>query len=318
MHIILVSSRLAKAKSLCITPVHIAFGSSLLLLLSLAVASVALLLSLRYAERLGVPQLEALVSSARDRESRQTESFVRVNLDAMAVKLGQMQAQLTRLDALGERVSSLAGLKPAEFRFSESPGRGGAVSSASEPHSLSMNELGRQVEAVSRHVETRTDQLELLENALFDTRVKKRLMPTVPPVEAAWNASSFGWRIDPFNGQQAMHEGMDFIAGVGTPVFAAAGGVVTYAAFHQQYGNMVEIDHGNDFLTRYAHAARLHVKAGDVVRRGRKIAEVGSTGRSTGPHLHFEVRYKGVPQNPARFLRASIRQGALTREPGPL
>jgi murein DD-endopeptidase MepM/ murein hydrolase activator NlpD len=307
MHIIVVSSRLAKARSLSITPVHIALGSALLLLLILATASVLLVLSLRYAERLGVPQLEALVASAREHESRRTESFVQVNLDAMAVKLGQMQAQLTRLDALGERVSTLAGLKPAEFRFSESPGRGGALSASSEPQSLSMNDLSRRVEAVSRQMETRTDQLELLENALFDARAKKRLMPTVRPVEAAWNASSFGWRIDPFSGQQAMHEGMDFIAEVGTPIVAAAGGVVTYAAFHHQYGNMVEIDHGNDFVTRYAHAHRLHVKAGDVVRRGRKIAEVGSTGRSTGPHLHFEVRYKGVAQNPARFLRASVR-----------
>lgn len=307
MHIIIFSSPVAKAKSLSITPVHIAFGSALLLLLVLATASALVLLSLRYADRLGVPQLEALVSTARDGELRHSESFVRVNLDAMAVKLGEMQAQLTRLDALGERVSSLAGLKAAEFRFSESPGRGGAIPSASEPHSLSVNDLSLQVESVSRHMETRTDQLELLENALFDARVKKRLMPTVPPVEAAWNASSFGWRIDPFNGQQAMHEGIDFIAEAGTPIFAAAGGVVTYAAFHPQYGNMVEIDHGNNFLTRYAHASRLHVKAGDVIRRGRKIADVGSTGRSTGPHLHFEVRYKGVPQNPARFLRASVR-----------
>ena len=132
-------------------------------------------------------------------------------------------------------------------------------------------------------------------------------MPTVKPVDVEWNASSFGWRIDPITGQQALHEGIDFIADVGTPVFAAAGGVVVFAEFHSQYGNMVEIDHGNDFITRYAHASKLLVKVGEVVRRGRKIAEVGSTGRSTGPHLHFEVRYKGIAQNPARFLQASVR-----------
>ena len=132
-------------------------------------------------------------------------------------------------------------------------------------------------------------------------------MPTITPIEATWNASSFGWRIDPISGQNALHEGIDFIADVGTPIFAAAGGMVVLAGRHHQYGNMVEIDHGNDFITRYAHASKLFANVGEIVRRGRKIAEVGSTGRSTGPHLHFEVRYKGVAQNPSRFLQASVR-----------
>jgi murein DD-endopeptidase MepM/ murein hydrolase activator NlpD len=130
-------------------------------------------------------------------------------------------------------------------------------------------------------------------------------LPTVTPVDATWSASSFGWRIDPFTGQNALHEGVDFIADVGTPIFAAAGGVVVYAGSHHQYGTMVEIDHGNDFISRYAHASKVLVKEGEVVLRGRKIAEVGSTGRSTGPHLHFEVRYRGFAQNPGKFLRAS-------------
>jgi murein DD-endopeptidase MepM/ murein hydrolase activator NlpD len=130
------------------------------------------------------------------------------------------------------------------------------------------------------------------------------------PVDSGWSVSSFGWRIDPFTGQNAMHEGIDFIAGIGAPVFAAAAGVVIAAEHHSQYGKMVEIDHGNDFITRYAHASKLLVKRGELVQRGRKIAEVGSTGRSTGPHLHFEVRYRGVAQNPAKFLRAGVGGGA--------
>jgi murein DD-endopeptidase MepM/ murein hydrolase activator NlpD len=304
VHIIVVSNRLAKAKSVSITPWHLAACAAATLAVVLAAACTLFWLSLRFADRLSVPQLESLLSAVQARETNKTESFVRENLDALAVKLGQMQAQLTRLDALGERVSSLAGLKPAEFRFAENPGRGGALAASSVPYSLSMDDLARQVDALSRQVETRTDQLGMLESALFDARMKRRLIPTVTPVEATWSASSFGWRIDPFNGQQAMHEGVDFIADVGTPIFAAAGGVVIFAAHHHQYGNMVEIDHGNDFITRYAHASKLTAKVGDLVQRGRKIAEVGSTGRSTGPHLHFEVRYKGVAQNPARFLRA--------------
>ena len=130
-------------------------------------------------------------------------------------------------------------------------------------------------------------------------------MPTAAPVAMGWNESNFGWRIDPFTGQNAMHEGTDFMVDSGTPIHAAAGGVVVVAQFHPQYGNMIDIDHGNGFTTRYAHASKLLVKVGDVVQRGAVIALSGSTGRSTGPHVHFEVRYKGVAQNPNRFLQAS-------------
>jgi lysostaphin len=126
------------------------------------------------------------------------------------------------------------------------------------------------------------------------------------PVRAPFNASGFGKRVDPFTGQLAMHEGIDFLADAGSPIVAAAGGVVVFAGFHPQYGYVVDIDHGNDLVTRYAHQSKLLVKEGDVVARGRKIGEVGSTGRSTGPHLHFEVRFRGVAQNPSKFLLASV------------
>jgi murein DD-endopeptidase MepM/ murein hydrolase activator NlpD len=132
------------------------------------------------------------------------------------------------------------------------------------------------------------------------------------PVNARFNVSGFGQRVDPFTGQWAMHEGIDFLADTGSPIQAAAAGVVVFAGFHPQYGYVVDIDHGNDLITRYAHTSKIFVKEGDVVQRGTKIAEVGSTGRSTGPHLHFEVRFKGVPQNPARFLFAS--QGAADKK----
>ncbi|MGH8638416.1 MAG: M23 family metallopeptidase [Burkholderiales bacterium] len=161
---------------------------------------------------------------------------------------------------------------------------------------------------MSRQMENRTDMLGVLEAQLFEQAVKKKLIPTMMPVNAPFNASGFGMRIDPFTGMQAMHEGIDFLADVGSPIVAAAGGVVIFAGFHPQYGNVVDIDHGNDLVTRYAHAAKLHVREGDVVQRGRRVADVGSTGRSTGPHLHFEVRFKGVAQNPARFVLAG--QGA--------
>jgi murein DD-endopeptidase MepM/ murein hydrolase activator NlpD len=307
LHIILVPSRLAAARTFTLGPVHMILGASLAVVGMLSVAVGLFYLTLSYSAELKLPLLESALASVQEREARKAESFLRENLNAMAVKLGQMQAQLMRLDALGERVSSLAGLKPSEFRFNENPGRGGAVSTIMPPENISMADFGRQLELLSRQLENRTDSLGILETTLFDVRVKRRLLPTVTPVDAAWNASSFGWRIDPFTGQNALHEGADFIADAGTPIFAAAGGVVLTAEIHHQYGKMIEIDHGNDFVTRYAHASKLLVKPGDVVQRGRKIAEVGSTGRSTGPHLHFEVRYRGVAQNPSRFLQASSR-----------
>ena len=306
MHIILVSSRLAGAKSLTLTHRHMV---AVLLLAGVLVVSLALGLfwiTVRHANEFKFPLLDSLVKSAQEAQQRKTEEFLRENLNAMAVKLGEMQAQLMRLDALGERLSALAGLKPGEFRFAEVPGRGGALSSI-PPKDLSMAEFNRQLDQLSRQMENRTDSLGILESQLFDAKVKKKLMPTIPPVDAAYLASSFGWRIDPFNGMLAMHEGLDFPVDVGSPVFAAAGGVVTYAGPHPQYGYLVEIDHGNDFTTRYAHCSRVLVKEGQVVQRGSKIAESGSTGRATGPHLHFEVRYRGVAQNPIRFLQASSR-----------
>ena len=296
---------MAKARSLTLTPTHMVAGALGLAATVVALAGLLFYVTVRHATDIKLPIVESLVLSAQQEQARKTEGFLRENLDAMAIKLGQMQAQLLRLDALGERLSALAGLKPQEFRFNEIPGRGGAISSSVPAQSLSMEDLGREMDALSRHMENRTDHLGILESTLFDARVKKKLMPTITPVEGSWNASSFGWRIDPITGQHALHEGIDFIADVGTPVFAAAGGVVIFAEYHYQYGNMVEIDHGNDFITRYAHASKLFVKVGDVVHRGRKVAVVGSTGRSTGPHLHFEVRYRGVAQNPARFLRAA-------------
>jgi murein DD-endopeptidase MepM/ murein hydrolase activator NlpD len=304
MHIILVSSRLAGAKSLTLTGRHMIAAMVLngILVFSLTVG--LFWITVRHADLIKFPLLDSLVKSAQEAQQRKTEEFLRENLNAMAVKLGEMQAQLMRLDALGERLSALAGLKPGEFRFAEVPGRGGAVSSVKD---LSMAEFGRQLDQLSRQMENRTDSLGILESQLFDAKVKKKLMPTIPPVDASWSASSFGWRIDPFNGMLAMHEGVDFVVDIGTPVFAAAGGVVRFAGMHPQYGYMVEIDHGNDFTTRYAHNSRLLVTEGQVVQRGSKIAESGSTGRATGPHVHFEVRYRGVAQNPARFLQAASR-----------
>jgi murein DD-endopeptidase MepM/ murein hydrolase activator NlpD len=252
-----------------------------------------------------LPVVQHLLLSAQEQQARNAKQFMRENLNAIAVRVGQMQAQLVRLDALGERLSALAGIKPQEFHMSELPALGGALPTGIPTQDLSMNELTGRLDALSKHLDNRNDYLGILEDRLFDAKAKKMLMPTVSPVAMGWNEKNFGWRIDPFTGQKAMHEGTDFMADMRTPVHAAASGVVVVAQRHPQYGNMIDIDHGNGFTTRYAHLSKLMVKPGDVVRRGAIIGLSGSTGRSTGPHLHFEVRYKGVAQNPSRFLRVS-------------
>jgi len=269
--------------------------------------------SLRFAADLRIPVIHQLVLAAQKGETDRAREFVQQNLNAMAVKLGEMQAQLTRLDALGERLSTLAGIRPQEFRFSEAPGLGGAQTTSVPAQNLSLTEFNERLSMLSRQMENRSDLLGVLEAQLFEQAVKKKLMPTMMPVNAPFNASGFGMRIDPFTGQQAMHEGIDLLSDSGTPVVVAAGGVVQFAGFHPQYGNMIDVDHGNELVTRYAHLSRMLVKEGAMVRRGGKIGEVGATGRATGPHLHFEVRFRGAAQNPSRFLLAANPQVPLAR-----
>jgi murein DD-endopeptidase MepM/ murein hydrolase activator NlpD len=310
LQIILISDRLAKARSVSLSLRHLV--GSAMFALALVVGATAGLhwLTLRYAAEVPFPVLQQLVHSARETEAERSRTFVQQNLNAMAVKVGEMQAQLTRLDALGERLSALAGVK--DFRFNEAPGLGGAAPTLMPSQNLSLADFSEKLTLLSRQVENRNDMLGVLEAQLFEQAVKKRLLPTMMPVAAPYNASGFGRRVDPFTGQWAMHEGIDFLADLGSPVVAAAGGVVVFASKHPQYGYMVDIDHGNDLVTRYAHCSKLLVREGDVVHRGRKIAESGSTGRSTGPHLHFEVRFRGVAQNPAKFL-VSKSQPAVAR-----
>ena len=302
MNIILVSGKLARARTISIGAPQIG-----LLGLGLAVSVIALAASMNYlmlrvASDFKIPYLQSMLLSAQQEQHERTQSYLRENLNAMAVRLGQMQAQLVRLETVGERLAKLAGFKPQDLVFNELPGRGGAVSSLPS-QDLSLGDFTRQLDVLTRQVEDRGDKLGILESLFTFDSAKKKLLPTMLPIEGGWYSSNYGWRIDPFTGQRAFHEGIDVIAEQGTTIRAAAGGVVVYSEFHPQYGNMIEIDHGNDLISRYAHASRRMVKVGDVVLRGAKIGEVGRTGRATGAHLHFEVRQRGAPANPAQFLR---------------
>ena len=256
--------------------------------------------------REGWPVVGTLVKLVAKDEFEQRDRFMRENLDAMARRLGEMQAKLVQLEALGERVSGLAGVNSAELKGA--PGRGGALVSG---RPLSMDELHATLLDLDQLTSQNTDLLTVMESRLFDQKIRSMMVPTQQPVLSGHVGSSFGWRIDPFTGRSALHTGLDFQAEPGTPILAAAGGVVVAQEAHGAYGNMVEIDHGNDLVTRYAHASKVWVKLGDLVKRGQKIADVGTTGRSTGPHLHFEVMVQGVPQDPHKFLAAGRDLPAL-------
>ena len=313
MHIILVSDRLATARSITLTWRHAFMFAAALFASVVVLSSLFSYVTVRHAAEIRLPFLQDLLRTVNAEEAQRSKDFVRGNLNAMAVKLGEMQAQLLRLDTIGERLAGMAGVKPQELRaFDAKPdGRGGPLLL---PAAMSSTDLQRAVDTLANQVEAKSDAISMIESQMLEDRIRKSLLPTSLPVEAQWNASTYGWRVDPFTGERAMHEGVDFVASPGTAIRAAAAGVVISAERHPQYGNLVEIDHGKELITRYAHASKILVKPGQLVKRGQKVAEVGSTGRSTGPHLHFEVRIRGLAQNPDRFLRmAQNAPGSLTR-----
>ena len=311
MQIILLHSRLRQARSLTLSSRHLVAG---LVLFSLSVLGTAAALDLVVFRHAGGWMSPVAVDAAANDATLKQDRYVKDNLTAMAVKLGEMQAKLMRLDALGERVQGLAGIKPEEFNFREPPGRGGAEPSSTNvrlERSLSMTAFQEALDAMARDVEHRADYMNVVETSLMSDKIRLKMLPTVQPVNVTYTASGFGWRFDPFNGRNTFHEGIDFPAAVGTPIVAAAGGVVIAAEYHHEFGNMLEIDHGNNIVTRYAHASRLLSRVGEIVQRGQHVADIGSTGRSTGAHLHFEVLVKGVPQNPNKFLLAGASQASI-------
>ncbi len=299
MHFIITDAWLAKSRA-----VHLSGTKLVLAFLGLSLGLMIAAASLYHwvflkGAREGWPVVGTLVKLVVKDEFEQRDRFMRENLDAMARRLGDMQAKLVQLEALGERVSGLAGVNSAELKTV--PGRGGALVSG---RPLSMEELQATLADLDQLTSQNTDLLTVMESRLFDQKIRNLMVPTQQPVQTGHLGSAFGWRIDPFTGRSALHTGLDFQAEPGTAILAAAGGVVVAQEVHPAYGNMVEIDHGNNLVTRYAHASRVWVKLGDLVKRGQKIADVGTTGRSTGPHLHFEVMVQGVPQDPQKFLAA--------------
>ena len=302
MHLIITDAWLARSRAIHLSGTRLVLSGLVLSLLLMVVAAMLYHWVFLKGARDGWPVVGSLVRLVVQDEFAQRDRFMRDNLDALARKIGEMQAKLTQLESLGERVSGLAGLNPADIKGT--PGRGGALLSSG---SLSMAQLQAALDELEHVTGKRADLMTVIESRLFDQKIKKMMMPTQHPVAGGSMGSAYGWRIDPITGGSALHTGLDFQADPGTSIFAAAAGIVVLQEFHAAYGNMIEIDHGNQLSTLYAHASRTFVKKGDLIKRGQKIAEVGTTGRSTGPHLHFEVLVQGVPQDPQKFLSAGSR-----------
>jgi len=223
------------------------------------------------------------------------------NVNALAVRLAELQAASTRLDALGERLANMGQLSLDEFDFGEpapvgGPGDDVAMGSADE------EELGFAIETLSVKLRRQSSQLDALQFLMANRQLENDLTPTGWPVRKGWISSRFGERNDPFTGEREQHSGLDFAGVRGTEVLSVASGVVIWAASRNGYGKTVEIDHGNGYLTRYAHGDELKVNAGDHVTAGQVIARMGSTGRASAPHVHFEVLKDGSQVNPGRFV----------------
>ncbi len=234
----------------------------------------------------------------------ETEAGAKRDLDALAMQLGDLQAQAARLNALGLRLTRMGKLDDGEFNFAETPSVGGPSSPDSVANSYLAPEFSTALERLRGQFSIQADQLGVLETLLLDRDLEAEFMPSGMPVRSGFMASNFGTRIDPFNGSRAFHAGVDFDGNKGADILTVASGVVAFAGRHPAFGNMIDIDHGNGYVTRYAHNDKNLVETGDVVTGGQLIAKMGATGRATGSHLHFEVHLDGKPINPKSFVSA--------------
>lgn len=331
MDILITHGASARIRSMHIRPLHLWLIVGAISAVMVALSGLIYHFVFLTAVRDGWPVVSQLVRPILREEVVARERYTQQNLDAMAHKVGEMQAKLIRLEAVSARVSGLAGLKPDDLKALNESDKAvlPAVNSASAPkgpqggpfvsaESPSFEQLHRWVDEMNSEADLRGDVFTLVESRLLERKLGSMLIPSIAPVEGPVG-SSFGFRWDPFTGRAALHTGLDFPAPTGTLIRAAAGGKVVLAESKGAYGNAIEIDHGKGLVTRYAHTSAYLVGEGDIVKRGQPVAKVGSTGRSTGPHLHFEVLLNGVHQNPSRFLAQGegLSESSVTAEAQP-
>ncbi len=226
------------------------------------------------------------------------------NIEALSSRLGLLQAHVNRLDALGQKLIQMAKIDKGEFDFGREPAVGGPETAQK---SLDESSLHAAIEQLSAELSDRENQLQVLEDLIMSRNLQKEVQPSGRPITSGWLSSYYGMRTHPISGKREMHKGIDFASKMSDPVIAVAKGIVTFAGTKYGYGKMVDVNHGNGYVTRYAHASRLLVSVGDTVEKGFQIAEIGTSGRSTGPHVHFEVLKNGRQVNPMKFIRTASK-----------
>ncbi|MFN4329574.1 MAG: M23 family metallopeptidase [Limnobacter sp.] len=296
MQLILMRGPFGRVATVSISALHLWLALAFFILVLLGSVFGGMMLVAHYGDEIPGVQ-NVMYERQMERLSQSPESSS--PLDAMAIRLAEMRAQLARLDAVSARLLKASGVE-SKAATVEVLGQGGLRQP--DERSLSYGEVKATMKDLAKQIDKQADVLSIIDTDMQLARVRNQGIPNELPLTDTVAVSNFGNRIDPITGRRSLHEGIDFIAPIGTPILAAAAGVVIEASFHPAYGNMVEIEHDNKTVTRYAHASRLLVKKGDIVRNGQNIALVGNTGRSTGPHLHFEVRVEGQAKDPMAFL----------------
>ena len=298
MNIVIFSKRWARAH-------HFELGYPLAMGAGLVAAILlfggAFLAGVHWSERLQPPAVTPEMHVGATSQKQPAHSPLDEQLEDLTARVGQVNAQIVRLNALGKRLTEMAHLDKGEFNFDAPPAQGGPEEAADEPAEMA-DGLADVLERLENQLIDRERQLVILETFISARQLTKLAVPDGSPVPGAWMSSTFGLRSDPFTGRTAFHSGIDFAAPAGAQARAVAPGVVTWAGLRSGYGQLVEINHGNGYVTRYAHNSMVLVKVGDKVGKGQAISRVGSTGRSTGPHLHFEVLKNGRAIDPQKFV----------------
>ena len=299
MNIILFTRRQGQVWNVEINPV---------MLIGVIFACIALVIGavLYSGVRIGADELAYVTEWKDDVRQKQAEikavrHSAQADLDALTLRIGQLQAQMLRLNALGERLVSQGNLGTGEFDFDSQPPMGGPQD-AIPGKSVPFNDFIGMLDDLDHEMTDREQQLSVLESVLLSRSMSERVMPSGRPITDGWLSSRFGKRNDPFTGKREFHKGLDFAGKKGSDVVAVGDGVISWSGKRSGYGNLVEINHGNGYATRYGHNQRNLVEVGDAVKKGELIALMGSSGRSTGPHVHFEVLHNGKAVNPSRYI----------------
>lgn len=309
MKIVLVSRRYSRAHTISLSKATLALLS--LCFVGVPVGLGYLTFQMSAEQAAAQADKEALVAlqgelNLQRQELNDVEREARDKLAAMTIKLAEMQAQVLRLDALGERLTDMADMDDGEFDFSQKPAFGGPEL-VSEAFDESESSVLAAIEELSHKVDSKGKQLEVLESLLSNNKIQSDVSLTGRPVAKGWLSSQYGYRIDPFHGNKAWHSGVDFAGKFGSDVIAVGSGVVTWSGDRYGYGQMVEVNHGNGYVSRYAHNSENYVVPGEIVKKGQVIAAMGSSGRSTGPHVHFEVYKHGRTVDPATYIHRTHR-----------